>query len=68
MAAYDIQKHFKALRVDTGRRRRNPFDTGFEDDVGDLARARSAAKPTAKSPDKKPATAAKPVSDRKSVV
>jgi len=62
MAAYDIQKHFKALRVDTGRRRRNPFDTGFEDEIGDHARARTAPKPTAKSPDKKPATAAKPVS------
>lgn len=62
MAAYDIQKHFKALRVDTGRRRRNPFDTGFEDEIEDRARARSSAKPTAKSPDKKPATAAKPAS------
>ena len=62
MAAYDIQKHFKALRVDTGRRRRNPFDTGFEDEIGDHARARSTSKPTAKSPDKKPATAAKPAS------
>lgn len=62
MAAYDIHKHFKALRVDTGRRRRNPFDTGFEDEVGDKARTRSAAKPsTVRSPDKKPATAAKPV-------
>jgi hypothetical protein len=64
MAAYDIHKHFKALRVDTGRRRRNPFDTGFEDEIGDQARARSTNKPTAKSPDKKPkpATAAKPAS------
>jgi len=33
MAAYDIQKHFKGLRADTGRRRgRDPFATGFEDD------------------------------------
>jgi hypothetical protein len=64
MAAYDIHKHFKALRVDTGRRRRNPFDTGFEDEIGDQARARSTNKPTAKSPDKKPkpATAAKQAS------
>jgi hypothetical protein len=60
MAAYDIHKHFKALRVDTGRRRRNPFDTGFEDEIADQARARPANKPTARSPDKHPATAAKP--------
>lgn len=58
MAAYDIQKHFKALRVDTGRRRRNPFDTGFEDEIGDDSRSRS--KSTAKSPEKKPVAAAKP--------
>ncbi|KAK4554346.1 hypothetical protein LTR86_008554 [Recurvomyces mirabilis] len=35
MAAYDIQQHFKGLRVDTGSkkgRRRDPFATGFEDD------------------------------------
>lgn len=60
MAAYDIQKHFKALRVDTGRRRRNPFDTGFEDEIDDARRSR---KPSAKSPpNTKPATAAKPAS------
>ena len=37
MAAYDIQKHFKGLRVESGRRksRRDPFATGFEDDSDD---------------------------------
>lgn len=29
--ALDLQK-LRSLRVDTGRRRRNPFETGFEDD------------------------------------
>lgn len=66
MAAYDIQKHFKALRVDTGRRRRNPFDTGFEDDLDDDRKPRSSSKTPAKpSPlEKKPAatTTAKPSS------
>ncbi|KAF7187125.1 Serine/threonine kinase SAD-1 [Pseudocercospora fuligena] len=34
MAAYDIQKHFSGLRVQTARRRGrpDPFATGFEDD------------------------------------
>ena len=34
---YDIQKHFKGLRVETGRRRRarDPLATGFEDDSDD---------------------------------
>ncbi|TKA78683.1 hypothetical protein B0A55_04495 [Friedmanniomyces simplex] len=42
MAAYDIQQHFKGLRVDTGRKkgRRDPFATGFEDDSEAEARSR----------------------------
>ncbi|KYG40439.1 hypothetical protein M433DRAFT_138722 [Acidomyces richmondensis BFW] len=41
MAAYDIQKHFKGLRVDTGRRKgRDPFATGFEDDSEEEAQNR----------------------------
>jgi len=48
MAAYDIKNHFKALRVDTGRRRRNPFDTGFEDEIKDDSRARSKVTPPKK--------------------
>ena len=52
MAAYDIQKHFKGLRVDTGRRRRrrDPFADSFSeddsDDDGDR-RSRSKSKPQA---------------------
>lgn len=40
MAARDIQKHFKGLRADTGRRksRADPFATGFEDDSDDQQR------------------------------
>jgi hypothetical protein len=43
----------RSLRVDTGRRRRNPFDTGFEDDD-----SRARTKPKQRSPVQKPATAA----------
>lgn len=38
MAAYDIQKHFSGLRVQTARRRHDPFATGFEDDSEDEGR------------------------------
>lgn len=43
MAAYDIQKHFKALRVDTDwrKRRPDPLATGFEDELDDPKRSRS---------------------------
>ena len=45
MAAYDIQKRFKGLRVDTGRRKsRDPFATGFEDDSDDDKDRRSRSK------------------------
>lgn len=46
MAAYDIQKHFKGLRVDTGRRksRRDPFADPFEDDSDDDKDRRSRPK------------------------
>lgn len=41
MAAYDIQKHFKGLRVNTGRcNRRDLFATGFEDDSEEEAQNR----------------------------
>jgi len=58
MAAYDIQKHFKGLRADTGRRRgRDPFATGFEDD-SDEDRMRTRTKTTKPPPVKKPSPAA----------
>lgn len=40
MAAYDIQKHFSGLRVQTARRRGrpDPFATGFEDDSEEESR------------------------------
>ncbi|KAK3698721.1 hypothetical protein LTR37_016811 [Vermiconidia calcicola] len=46
MAAYDIQKHFKGLRVDTGRRRRSrdPFAETFDDDSDDDKNRRSRSK------------------------
>lgn len=52
MAAYDIQKHFKGLRVDTGRRkgRRDPFATGFEDDSEEEERRTSRSKTKAAVP------------------
>jgi len=59
--ALDI-KALQKLRVDTGRRRRNPFDTGFEDEIVGDSRARS--KPTRSPFVKKPATAAKPASPK----
>lgn len=44
MAAYDIQKHFKSLRVDTGRKKgRDPFATGFEDEIDEKRRRQKAA-------------------------
>lgn len=51
--AADIQKHFKALRVDTGRRRRNVFDD-FEDEVAADKKPNRTAKPN-KPLEKKPA-------------
>ncbi|KAK5118911.1 hypothetical protein LTR62_000122 [Meristemomyces frigidus] len=55
MAAYDIQQHFKGLRADTGlkkgRRNRDPFATGFEDDSEEEAqrhRRRDRVKPSEK--------------------
>lgn len=53
MAAYDIQKHFSGLRVQTARRRgHNPFATGFEDDSDDddfrKSRPKTKAPPVAK--------------------
>nr|POF13672.1 hypothetical protein CFP56_02695 [Quercus suber] len=39
MAALEIKNHFKGLRVQTARRRRDPFATGFEDDSSDDANA-----------------------------
>lgn len=56
MAAYDIQKHFKSLRVDTGRKKaRDPFATGFEDEIDEKRRRQKAA-----TKEEKPATAAAP--------
>ena len=58
MAAYDIQKHFKGLRADTGRRKgRDPFATGFEDD-SDEDRRRTRTKTTKPLPVKKPSPTA----------
>lgn len=52
MAAYDIQKHFKSLRVDTGRKKaRDPFATGFEDEIDEKRRRQKAA-----TKEEKPAT------------
>ena len=51
--AADIQKHFKALRVDTGRRRRNVFDD-FEDEVAADKKPNRTTKPN-KPLEKKPA-------------
>jgi len=52
MAAYDIQKHFKSLRVDTGRKKnRDPFATGFEDEIDDKRRRQKAT-----TKEEKPAT------------
>ncbi|QIW94602.1 hypothetical protein AMS68_000120 [Peltaster fructicola] len=47
MAAYDIHRHFKSLRADTGRRRGrpDPFATGFEDEV-DNSKKQSKKKPS----------------------
>lgn len=51
MAAQDIHKQLKGLRVDTGRRkgRRDPFATGFEDDSEEesIQRSRSQTKKAA---------------------
>ncbi|KAF2773170.1 hypothetical protein EJ03DRAFT_155550 [Teratosphaeria nubilosa] len=45
MAAYEIQKHFKGLRVETGSKKgRNPFATGFESDSDEEAQRRSRAR------------------------
>jgi hypothetical protein len=64
MAAYDIQKHFKGLRVETGRRRgrSDPFATGFEDDSGDEPKPRGSRSQSKQSPpaDKKPVAPAAP--------
>jgi hypothetical protein len=59
MAAYDIQKHFKGLRVETGRRksRRDPFADPFEDDSDDEQNRRSRSKNKQQQPT--PATAEK---------
>lgn len=75
MAAYDIQKHFKGLRVDTGRRRsrRDPFADPFEDDSDDDRNRRSRSKtkqpPSAaaekeKPPSTKPSVAAAPAKSK----
>ena len=50
----------RTLRVDTGRRRRNPFETGFEDDDS-RARSKPSRSPIVKKP--VPATAAKTAPD-----
>jgi hypothetical protein len=51
----------RTLRVDTGRRRRNPFETGFEDDDS-RARSKPSRSPIVKKP--VPATAAKTAPDK----
>ncbi|KAK5167753.1 uncharacterized protein LTR77_007452 [Saxophila tyrrhenica] len=50
--AADIQKHFKSLRVDTGRRRsrKDPFADPFEDDSDDDKRTSRSRSKTNKSP------------------
>ena len=40
-ANYRLQKQLKSLRVETGRRRRDPLATGFEDDSDDERERRS---------------------------
>lgn len=40
MAAYDIQKHFSGLRVQTARRK-DPFSSGFDDDSDEDRKSRS---------------------------
>lgn len=55
MAANDIQKHFKSLRVQTARRRRDPFND-FDDDSSEEERRprQSSHNPTRKPPVEKP--------------
>lgn len=53
MAAYDIQRHFSGLRVQTARRRRDPFAETFDDDSEDegrKSRTKTKAPPAAKTP------------------
>ncbi|KAK4502936.1 hypothetical protein PRZ48_006363 [Zasmidium cellare] len=53
MAAYDIQRHFSGLRVQTARRRRDPFAETFDDDSEDegrKSRTKTKAAPAAKTP------------------
>ncbi|KAF2171859.1 hypothetical protein M409DRAFT_50486 [Zasmidium cellare ATCC 36951] len=56
MAAYDIQRHFSGLRVQTARRRRDPFAETFDDDSEDEGR-KSRTKTKAPAAAKTPATA-----------
>ena len=69
MAASDIQKHFKSLRVETGRRksRRDPFADTFDDDSDEERNRRSryktkqsppAVAPAAKNSNASPSSAA----------
>ena len=68
MDAFDIQRHFRGLRVDSARRRgrqRDPFATGFEDDSDDNTRktARSRTKKQASPPVEKAASPPVPSKD-----
>lgn len=54
MAAYDIQKHFSNIRVQTARRRRDPFAEAFSDSDEDERKSRIEKARAAKPPTKKP--------------